>query len=462
MRTFALLNLLLALVVTATRTVAAQSPGADAAYHPTPVNLSARDEFRQARFGVFIHWGVYSVLGQGEWVMNNSKLTVADYEPLAQKFNPTKFDAAAWVALFKRAGAEYITITSKHHDGFAMWDSKVSDWDIVDRTPYGKDVLKQLAEECERQGIKLFFYHSHLDWHHPDYFPRGRTGRASGRPAEGDFNRYLDYMDAQLTELLSGDYGQVAGIWFDGWWDQQSKGLGHPDAPPHQTQVDWRLPQTYALIHQLQPAALIGNNHHVLPFAGEDFQMFERDLPGENTTGFSEDAGIGSLPLETCDTINGSWGYNSSDQKFKSVKDLVHYLVRAAGRDANLLLNIGPRPDGTIDPDSTARLEGVGEWLKTFAPTVKGTRGGPLPPQAWGVTTRTDELVYVHVLNRPAADAAGWTTLPNTDKLVADQVTQFPSNTIVESRRGSNGDLVVRLSNDVDTVDTVLTLPTPR
>src|SRR5690606_7345713 len=184
--------------------------------------------------------------------------------------------------LFKKAGAKYITITSKHHDGFALWDSKESKWDVVDATPYGKDLLKPLAEECEKQGIKLFFYHSHLDWTHPDYYPRGRTGQASGRPESGDFDKYLDFMDAQLAELLSGEYGQVGGIWFDGWWDQQKQGSDDPKA----TNIDWRLDKTYALIHGLQPGCLVGNNHHVAPFEGEDFQMFERDLPGQNTTGF--------------------------------------------------------------------------------------------------------------------------------------------------------------------------------
>ena len=231
MRTLILVTTVLILGAGLPRVACAQTSPPDEAYTPSPENVAAREWFRDARFGIFIHWGVYSVLGEGEWVMNNNKMTIDQYEPLAKEFNPTKFDAEQWVSLFKRAGAEYITITSKHHDGFAMWDSQVSDWDIVDRSPYGQDVLKPLAEECKRQGLKLFFYHSHLDWHHPDYYPRGRTGLHSGRPEAGDFNHYLDYMDAQLTELLSGDYGSVAGIWFDGWWDQQFEGLGHPDAP---------------------------------------------------------------------------------------------------------------------------------------------------------------------------------------------------------------------------------------
>lgn len=353
-------------------------------YTPAPENLAARQWFEEARFGLFIHWGVYSVLGDGEWIMNTRKIRADDYEKLPAFFNPTAFDPVAWVGLAKAAGMKYITITSKHHDGFAMFDSKVSDWDIVDRTPYKKDVLKALAEECRKQGIKLFFYHSHLDWHNTDYYPRGRTGNDTARPNQGDWNKYLDYMDAQLTELLT-NYGDVAGIWFDGWWDR-------PDA-------DWRLEKTYNLIHKLQPAALIGNNHHKKPFAGEDFQMFEKDLPGHNTAGFNADSEVGHLPLETCETINGAWGFNLTDRRYKSTKDLVHYLVRAAGYNANFLLNVGPMPDGTIQPEFAKTLRELGEWTRTYGVSVYGTQGGPIAPRPWGVTTRKGSTVYVHVLN---------------------------------------------------------------
>jgi len=368
-------------------------------YRPAPSNLAARRWFRDAKFGLFIHWGIYSVLGQGEWVMNNKGIPVAAYEPLALRFNPTKFDAAAWVALAKAAGMRYITVTSKHHDGFAMFDSKLTDWDVADRTPYRRDVLKQLAEECHRQGLGLFFYYSQLDWHHPDYFPRGSTGKTAGRPEAGVWERYLDFMDGQLRELLT-NYGRVSGVWFDGMWDR-------PDA-------EWRLGRTYALIHELQPQALVGSNHHRRPFPGEDFQMFEKDLPGRNTAGFNQTE-VSALPLETCETMNDSWGYNAGDKKFKSTRQLVHYLVRAAGNDANFLLNVGPRPDGTIQPEFVERLQEVGAWLRRNGESVYGTRGGPVPPQAWGVTTVKGDKVYVHVLERPPGEL----TLPRLPRRVA-------------------------------------------
>jgi alpha-L-fucosidase len=352
-------------------------------YQPSESNLKARQWFQDAKFGMFIHWGVYSVPSDGEWYMEQKKVPVSEYEKFAPQFNPTKFNAAEIVALAKSAGMKYITITSKHHDGFAMFATKQNKWDIVDATPYAKDPLKALAEECRKQGIKLFFYHSQLDWHNTDYFPLGRTGHSSGRPEGGDFNRYLQFMDAQLSELLT-NYGDVAGIWFDGMWDQ-------PDA-------DWQLQRTYSLIHKLQPAALVGSNHHHAPYEGEDFQMFEKDLPGSNTAGFNQTS-ISALPLETCETINGAWGYNKNDKNFKSVSALIHYLVRAAGANANFLLNIGPMPTGQVQPEFIDRLHAIGEWNAKNGETIYGTRGGPIQPRVWGVSTHKGNTVYLHILD---------------------------------------------------------------
>ena len=435
---------LLALALLAATAAPAQDPQAE-----------TQEWFREARFGMFIHWGVYSVLGDGEWVMHNREMTVEEYEKLPAQFNPVDYDPAEWVRLAKQAGMRYITITSKHHDGFAMWDSEVSDYNIVDATPYGKDVLKMLAVECEKQGIELFFYHSHLDWRHPDYFPRGKTGRHSGRPSSGDFDAYLDYMDAQVTELASGDYGTLRGFWFDGWWDQH---ITEDDKADRSTHVDWRLKQTYDLIHRLQPQAIIGNNHHVLPFEGEGFQMFERDLPGQNTVGFNTTE-IGSLPLETCDTINGSWGYNASDHDFKSSTQLIHYLVRAAGYDANFLLNVGPTPQGTFQPEVVERLEAMGEWTSEFAETIYGTRGGPMPPQSWGVMTSTPTALYVHVLDVAATKPSTKLVLPDTQGLDVKNATVFGTDREVAITIGAGGELELSVPADaVHPIDTNVVL----
>ncbi len=356
-------------------------------YQPGPENLRARQEFQDAKFGMFIHWGVYSVLGNGEWIFHDRKFTVREYERLPKFFDPEKFDAKTWVALAKAAGMKYITITSRHHDGFAMFDSKASDWNIVQRTPYGKDPLKMLADEAHRQGIKLFFYYSQLDWHNPDYYPRGKTATEwdNGRPDHGDWNSYLDdYMDGQLRELLT-NYGPIGGIWFDGMWDK-------PDA-------DWHLTKTYALIHQLQPAALIIPNHHETPRPGEDVQTFERDLPGQNTAGFNTNYVSNQLPLESSNTLNDSWGFNLGDSKYKSPEEVEQLLVRAAGNNSNLLLNIGPMPNGEIQQEFVTRLHAVGEWLLRHGDAIYGTRGGPVPPADWGVTTQKGNKVYVHVLS---------------------------------------------------------------
>jgi alpha-L-fucosidase len=352
-------------------------------YKPAPENLAARQWFQDAKFGLFIHWGVYSTLASGEWVMYQQKFDKATYEKLPALFNPVAFNAAEWVKMVKDAGMKYITITSKHHDGFAMWATKQSSWNIVDRTPYGKDVLKQLADECHKQGVKLFFYHSHLDWYQENYYPRGETGGTSGRPDKGDWNGYLDYMDSQLTELLT-NYGEIAGIWFDGWWDKKD--------------ANWRLDKTYSLIHKLQPGALVGNNHHQAPKPGEDFQMFEKDLPGRNTSGFGDEAKVGSLPLETCETMNGAWGFNIHDHNYKSTAQLVQYLVKAAGSNANFLLNVGPMPNGKIQPEFTATLSEMGEWMRKYGETIYETRGGPIDSHPWGVTTAKGNKVYVHLL----------------------------------------------------------------
>lgn len=354
-------------------------------YTPTPENLKARSEFRDNKFGIFLHWGLYAMLATGEWTMTNKDLAWDEYAKLAGGFYPSKFDAARWVSDIKASGAKYICFTTRHHEGFSMFKTKYSPYNVVDGSPFKRDIVKELADECHRQGIKIHFYYSHLDWYRNDY-PWGRTGRGTGRSnPKGDWPSYYQFMNNQLTELLT-NYGEVGAIWFDGWWDQDE----NPD-------FDWQLPEQYALIHRLQPACLVGNNHHQVPYEGEDIQIFERDLPGENTAGLSGQD-ISSLPLETCETMNGMWGYKITDQNYKSTKTLIHYLVKAAGKDANLLMNIGPQPDGELPAVAVQRLAEMGEWMKVYGETIYGTRGGCVTPRDWGVTTQKGNRLFVHVL----------------------------------------------------------------
>lgn len=379
-------------------------------YQPTSENLAARAGFQADRFGMFIHWGASSVLGDGEWVMNNRNIKVNDYQRLQAIFNPAAFDAAAWVATAKNAGMKYITFITRHHDGFSNWDTKYSDWKITN-TPYGKDVLKALSEECQRQGIKLYLYYSLLDWYRTDYqYWTGRTGQGTGRTERGQWEDYIRFMKNQLTELLT-NYGPIAGIWFDGHWDQVAfnettkKWEGA-------SKVDWHYPEIYGLIHQLQPHALVGNNHHLMPIEGEDFQMFEKDLPGHNTTGWGTDTkSISSLPLETCETINNSWGFNITDGTYKTTRQIVQLLAKDAGLGANLLLNIGPMPNGVVQPEFVQVLDSVGAWMQKNGESIYGTSAADAKLYPWGTTTRKENTLYVHLLDA-GADAVTLEQLP--------------------------------------------------
>ncbi len=369
------------------------TPTAAQEYTPTPENLQARQEFADSKFGIFIHWGIYSMFAQGEWYLQNAEIDKYEYAKAADAFYPHRFDAKAWVAAIKEAGAKYICFTSRHHDSFSMWDTNESDYNVVDATPFGRDVIKELADECHKQGIKLHLYYSHLDWARDEY-PMGRTGKKiMGRDkTKVNWPEYYEFMNRQLTELLT-NYGEIGAIWFDGWWDHDE------DSIP----FDWQLQEQYAMIHRLQPQCLVGNNHHQVPFSGEDIQIFERDLPGENKAGLSGQS-ISRLPLETCQTMNGMWGYKLIDQEYKSTETLIQYLVGAAGKGANLLMNVGPQPNGEIPAAALQRLKEMGEWTRTYGETIYGTTAGDIPVQDWGATTRKGERLFLHIMNLNATE----------------------------------------------------------
>ena len=365
---------------------AAVSASAQEGYVPSQENIKAREDFEDMRFGVFIHWGIYSMYAQGEWYLNNGKLDAQEYAKAAGGFYPSRFDAREWVKAIKAAGAKYITFTSRHHDGFSMFDTAASDYDIMDATPFKRDIIGELAQACHEEGIALHFYYSLLDWTREDY-PQGNTGRHSGRKGDAqDYESYRSFMKTQLSELLT-QYGKIGAIWFDGHWDHNGA----------EVPFDWRYDDLYPHIHGIDPACLIGNNHHIAPFEGEDFQMFERDLPGENNNGWADNQTISSLPLEMCQTMNGMWGYKVEDQDYKSVPELVRLIVKAASKGSNLLLNIGPQPDGCLPALALDRLYGIGQWMSVYGESVYGTSAAGLPEPEWGAVTRKDEVLYLHV-----------------------------------------------------------------
>ena len=357
-----------------------------AQYVPSAENIEARKQFDGFRFGIFLHWGIYSEFAQGEWYLNTGKLNKDEYAKAASCFYPIRFNASEWVKAFKASGAKYITFTSRHHDGFSMYKTHESDYNIVDATPFGRDVLKELSEACLQEGIQLHLYYSILDWIREDY-PLGRTGHDTGRILKPNYDSYFQFMKNQVRELLT-NYPNVAALWFDGYWDHDQ------DTIP----FNWRMEEFYRYIHQLKPSCLIGNNHHITPIEGEDFQMFERDLPGENKAGFSGQA-ISKLSLEMCQTMNGMWGYKVADQNYKSVDELITLIIRAAAKGCNLLLNIGPQPNGELPALALDRLQGIGKWMDSYGETIYSTQRG-IDDATWGVTTKKGNTTYIHVLDK--------------------------------------------------------------
>ena len=413
-------------------------------YQPTEENLASRQEFADAKFGIFIHWGIYSTFAQGEWYLNEGKLNKDEYAKVADAFYPHRFDAKKWIDAFKDAGARYVCFTSRHHDGFSMWDTKQSDFNIVDATPYGKDVIKQLADECHKQDFRLHFYYSHLDWTREDY-PWGSSGHWTGRDkSKQNWDSYYRFMNNQLTELLT-NYGKIGAIWFDGWWDHNK------DEKP----FDWQLEGQYALIHKLQPGCLVGNNHHVNTFPGEDFQLFERDLPGANTTGWSKVTEISKMPLETCETMNGMWGYKVTDQNYKSTETLIRLLINTAGKGANLLLNIGPQPNGELPQTALERLKGMGVWLRANGETIYGTVAGDIPAQEWGVSTRKDNRLFLHITKLDATEL----TIPLACKVVKAQ--KFDTKQPIKfAKNKKTGEVTLQLPEVPSGVDYIVELTT--
>jgi alpha-L-fucosidase len=371
--------------------------------------------WRQMKFGLFIHWGPVSIKGTeigwsrgGERRGRNDKSTgsipVEVYDNLYKQFNPVKFDAGQWVQIAKDAGMKYLVFTSKHHDGFSMFDSKLTDYKITN-SPFKRDVVGELADACHKGGLKLGYYYSPVDWHHPDY----RTENHA---------RYIEYMHGQLREICS-NYGKIDIIWFDG--------LGG-------TAKDWDSENLFKMIRGLQPHVII-NNRAGLPA--------DHDTPEQRIGTFQTDR-----PWETCMTICRQWAWKPNDD-MKSRKQCIDTLVMVVGGDGNLLFNVGPMPDGRIEPRQVERLKEMGAWLKEYGQSIYATRGGPFIPGAWGASTHKDNIIYVHILNWPGEKL---TLPPIPKKIITSSILTGGTVTVRQTNESIEISVPEAYRQEIDTI----------
>lgn len=378
----------------------------------TPAEKDARMKwFREARFGMFIHWGLYAITAGewngkpvqnlAEWIQSEAQIPVSEYTPLKDRFNPVQYDADALVRLAKDAGMKYIVITTKHHDGFVLWDSAHTEWDVAS-TPYQKDLIAPLAEACRKHGIKLCLYHSIMDWHHPDYGTQKPWRGNAANPAP-DMDRYTAYLKAQLKELLT-NYGDIGVLWFDGEWE---------DAWTHERGKD-----LYAYCRSLQPSLIVNNRVDKgrqgmagmtkgAKYAG-DFGTPEDQIPPR---------GLPGVDWEACMTMNGTWGYSKRHDQWKSPRSLIRDLIDIASKGGNLLLNVGPTAEGVIQEEAVDRLREFAAWMKLHAEAIHGTTANILPATPWGrctvkkISTGQTRL-YLHIFDWPKDGKLTVTGLP--------------------------------------------------
>ena len=353
--------------------------------------------WKDARFGMFIHWGLYSIpagewkeeTNHAEWIRTTAQIPLQEYDQFAGQFNPEKYNPAAWVQIAKQAGMKYIVITSKHHDGFCLFDSKYTDFDVLS-TPYGKDLLDQLANACRQEDIKICWYYSIMDWHHPDYLPR-RTWEVDRPENNADFKNYISFLKHQLKEIVT-NYGDIGVLWFDGEWEETwSNEYGK---------------EIYNFVRNLQPDIIINNRVDVgrsgmagLTRPGEfvgDFGTPEQEIPA---------TGLPGVYWETCMTMNDHWGYNKNDNQWKSPKELIQKLADIASKGGNFLLNVGPTSEGLFPDESILRLQQIGEWMKTNGESIYKTSAGPFTNLTFGRCTQKTltygTRLYFHVFDWP-------------------------------------------------------------
>ncbi|GAA0534293.1 alpha-L-fucosidase [Chitinophaga japonensis] len=406
--------------------------------------------WRDARFGMFIHWGVYAVPAgvynghpvnrASEWIMNRAKIPVAVYQQYAQSFNPVKYDPDAWVKLAKEAGMKYIVITAKHHDGFALFRTSASKWNVVDATPYGKDLLEPLAAACRKYGIKLGFYYSQAqDWNNPggaaarkvaaegwanpdsakiDAYTRAHSGHWDPAQSTRPMDEYIDQVAVpQVRELLT-NYGDLGVL----WWD----------TPTHMTDAYAKKLQALLALQ----SHIITNDRLKRPNFPGDYKTPEQRIPGQDE--------LDGRDWETCMTMNGSWGYKSTDHKWKSTATLVRNLVDIASKGGNYLLNVGPTAEGEFPQESIHALKEIGAWMKVNGEAIYGTQSSPLPPLAWGRCTRKEgkngTILYLSVFDWPAN---GKLTVPGVEGKVKS-ARLLVGNVLLKTMMGKDG-LVIDL-----------------
>lgn len=428
-----LMKLLVAIAALAALTAALQAEGQT---RETKAQRDARMKWwREARFGMFIHWGLYAVPAgkwgdstrHGEWIMETAKIPIAEYEKFLGQFNPTRFDPADWARMAKDAGMKYVVITTKHHDGFALFDSKVSEWDVM-ATPFKRDIMRELADAVRKEGLTMCWYHSIMDWHHPDYEPHREW--STPQPPDANFDRYEKYLHAQVTEILK-NYGPIGVMWFDGEWER--------------TWNHDRGQRLYDLCRKLQPKVIVNNRVDVgrggmagmsdAGYAG-DFGTPEQEIPAQ---------GIPGVDWESCMTMNNNWGYNAWDKNFKSTTQLIHNLVDIVSKGGNYLLNVGPKADGTFPEESVQRLKEIGEWMRINGESIYATQASPFKVLPWGRATQkpvpgVGTAVYLHVLQWPKD---GRLVIPGVGNDVVEA--QVLGSQVLSNVERQGPDLVVRV-----------------
>jgi alpha-L-fucosidase len=347
---------------------------------------SRLDWWQDARFGMFIHWGPVSLKGTEIGWSRGEQVPVEEYDNLYKEFNPTEFSAEKWVQIAKAAGMKYIVLTAKHHDGFCLWDTKTTDYNIMN-TPFGRDVVKELAEECKKQGIVFCTYYSILDWYHPDYNDFGAHGGAGFKLQDGskpNMDRYNEYLKTHMQELIQ-NFGPLGIMWYDGEWEA-----------PWTHEMGLEL---YDYVRGLQDDIIINNRVDKGRKGMEGITLTDKAYAGDYDTPEQE---VGKYqtdrPWETCMTIAQQWAWKPND-KLKSFEECIRILVETVGGDGNLLLNVGPMPNGQIEARQMERLRQIGDWLDNNGESIYGTRGGPYQPAKWGVSTSRGNKIYLHVLD---------------------------------------------------------------